>query len=105
MSRPRQARNKPVNPPMMNRPMKPRPYSIGVSQEIEPLYKVDVQLKTLTAEGIATRKLRNENVSAAYADSPVRNMWCAQTKKPMTAIAIDEPATNEYPKIGLRAKV
>ena len=45
--------------------MKPRAYSIGVSHEIEPLYIVAVQLKTLMAEGIATRKLSAEKISAA----------------------------------------
>ena len=45
--------------------MKPRAYSIGVSHEIEPLYSVAVQLKTLIAEGMATRKLRIEKTSAA----------------------------------------
>ncbi len=39
---------------MVNRPMKPNAYSIGVWEEFEPLYMVAVQLNTLTAEGIAT---------------------------------------------------
>ena len=62
-------------------------YSIGVCHEIEPLYSVAVQLKTLTADGIATRKLRNEKISAAYTDCPATNMWWPQTRKPSTAIA------------------
>ena len=45
--------------------MKPSAYSIGVVNSIEPLYSVAVQLKTLTAEGIATRNDRIENTSAA----------------------------------------
>ena len=40
---------------MVNRPMKPKAYSIGVENVIEPLYMVAVQLKTLMAEGTATR--------------------------------------------------
>jgi len=28
-------------------------------------------------------------------------MWCAQTRKPMTAMAMLEPAMKEYPKMGL----
>ena len=44
--------------------MKPIAYSIGVSHEIDALYIVAVQLNTLTAEGIATRKLSAEKISA-----------------------------------------
>ena len=40
---------------MVNSPMKPKAYNIGVAKEIEPLYKVAVQLKTLIAEGMATK--------------------------------------------------
>ena len=39
----------------VNRPMKPNAYSMGVANTMEPLYKVAVQLKTFTAEGIATK--------------------------------------------------
>src|SRR6267378_1315074 len=93
-SRPTAARNSPVNPPMVKRPMKPMAYSIGVSHEIDPLYIVAVQLKTFTAEGIATRKLRIEKISAAYTDSPAMNMWWPQTRNPRTAMARLENATN-----------
>src|SRR5262245_43831776 len=84
--------------------MKPSAYSIGVSHEIAPRYIVAVQLKTLTAEGIATRKLRAEKMSAAYTDSPAMNMWWPQTRKPRTAMARLENATILYPKTGLRQK-
>ena len=50
---------------MVNRPMKPKAYSIGVSKRMEPLYIVAVQLKTLMADGIATKKLSSEKTSAA----------------------------------------
>ena len=46
---------RPVSPPIVNRPMKPKAYSIGVWNEIEPLYSVAVQLKTLIADGMATK--------------------------------------------------
>src|SRR5437867_12704686 len=94
-SRPTEARNRPVNPPIVKRPMKPMAYSIGVSHEIEPLYIVAVQLKTLTADGIATRKLRIENTSAAYTDWPATNMWWPQTRKPRTAMPTLANATKE----------
>ena len=56
MSRPTAARNRPVSPPIVNRPMTPIAYSMGVCHEIDPLYIVAVQLKTLMADGTATRK-------------------------------------------------
>ena len=49
---------------MVNNPIKPKAYSMGVENETDPLYMVAVQLNTFTAEGTATRKLRNENTSA-----------------------------------------
>ena len=54
-STPNAARNKPVRPPMVNKPIKPNAYSRGVENVIEPLYSVAVQLKTLMAEGTATK--------------------------------------------------
>src|SRR6266699_2940238 len=98
------ARNNPVRPPTVNRPMKPSAYSIGASNEIEPLYKVAVQLKTLTADGIATRKLSSEKIIPAYGDWPLTNMWWPHTRNPSTAIARLAKATNLYPKTRLREK-
>ena len=51
---PSAARNRPVIPPMVNRPMNPIAYSMGVSHDTDPLYIVAVQLKTFTADGTAT---------------------------------------------------
>ena len=59
-----------------------------MSNRIDPLYSVAVQLKTLIADGIATRKLRIEKTMPAYIDWPVTNMWWPQTRKPRTAIAM-----------------
>src|SRR2546421_10582021 len=103
-SRPTAARNSPVSPPTVKRPMKPMAYSIGVSHEIDPLYIVAVQLKTLTADGIATRKLRIEYTSAAYTDSPATNMWWPHTRKPSTAIPRLANATKREPKTGVPQK-
>src|SRR5216683_3170191 len=65
-SRPTDARNSPVNPPMVKSPTKPMAYSIGVSHEIDALYIVAVQLKTLMADGIATMKLSAEKIIAEH---------------------------------------
>src|ERR1700728_41337 len=57
-------RNTPVKPPIVNNTMKPNAYSIGVSNVIDPLYKVADQLNILIAEGTATSIVSNENTSA-----------------------------------------
>src|ERR671936_2172310 len=93
-STPIAARNRPVKPPIVKRPMKPYAYSLGVSHDTAPLYIVAVQLKTFTADGIATRKLRIEKISAEYTDSPATNMWWPHTRNPSTAIARLARATN-----------
>src|SRR5215471_6170569 len=85
--------------------MTPKEQSIGVRYEIEPLYIVAVQLKTFTAEGIATMKERIEKTIPAKIDCPDTNMWCPHTRKPSTAIPIEAKATNLYPKMFLREKV
>src|SRR2546425_9711937 len=96
------ARNNPVRPPTVKSPMKPIAYSIGASYEIEPLYIVAVQLKTFTADGMATKKLKNEKIIPAYGDWPLTNMWWPHTRNPRTAMARLANATNRYPKILLR---
>ena len=72
-----------------------------MSNRIEPLYIVAVQLKTLIADGIATRKLRIEKTIPAYIDCPLTNMWWPQTRKPSTAIAMlahgHEPVAEDRP--------
>src|SRR5215470_18396222 len=89
---------------MVKRPIKPRAYSIGASYEIEPRYRVAVQLNTFTADGIATKKLRTENTRPAYSAWPVTNMWWPHTMKLITAIERLENATKLYPKIFFREK-
>jgi len=46
------------------------------------------------AEGIATRKVRNEKMSPAYTDWLATNMWWPHTKKPTSAMPRLEKATN-----------
>ena len=54
--------------------MKVKAYSMGASKWIRPRYRVAVQLKTLIAEGTATRKVSSENTTPAYIDWPLTNM-------------------------------
>ncbi len=44
--------------------MKPIAYSMGVCSHTDALYSVAVQLNTLIADGIATKKLSTENTIA-----------------------------------------
>lgn len=53
MSREELARTIPVRPPTVNRKIKPRAQSRGVSHFTDPPCKVASQLKTLTPVGIA----------------------------------------------------
>ena len=41
---------------------------------MEPLYKVAVQLNTFIPEGIATMKVKKENIMAASCDCPLTNI-------------------------------
>ena len=66
---------------------------MGVSREIDPLYRVAVQLKIFTAVGTPTRKEIKENTMPAYRDWPVVNMWWPHTRNPRSAIARLEKAT------------
>jgi hypothetical protein len=59
------ARNNPVSPPIVNRPMNPTTKKVGDSHDTEPLYIVAVQLKVFTADGTATSMLMNENTRPA----------------------------------------
>src|ERR1051326_4392697 len=101
MSRPSAARKSPVTPPIVKSPMKPRMYIIGVCHETDARYSVAVQLKTLIADGTATKKLKNAKIIAEYIEMPATNMWCAHTRKPRNAIASEEYATrSEERRVG-----
>src|SRR6516162_7099141 len=80
-------------------------YCIGAAQDIEPLYKVAIQLKIVIAAGIATRKVKNENTRLAYVDCPLTNRCWPQPRKPSTAMATLEKITRRKPNTGLRENV
>src|SRR3954464_11226480 len=94
-SRPSEATNKPVRPPIRNRPRNPNTQIIGAFHQMAPRYRVAVQLKVLTADGTATAKVRNENTIAEYGEIPATKRWWAHTRNPKMAIARLEKATNE----------
>ena len=55
-----------------------------------PRYIVASQLKTFTADGIATLNVRAEKIMLASFDWPLVNMWCPQTRKLRNAMAMLE---------------
>jgi hypothetical protein len=79
---------------MVNRPMNPKAYSIGVSHDTLARHIVAVQLKTLMPDGIATSIDRNEKMLADTSDSVLTNMWWPHTVNPSTAMAMLEKAMN-----------
>ena len=71
----------PVRPAIANWKMNVSAYSMGVLRLIDPLYSVASQLKTLTAEGMATLKVIAEKITFMSGDWLETNMWCPQTRK------------------------
>jgi len=66
--------------------------SIGASSEIEPRHMVAIQLNTLIADGMAMKNVRKLKIAPANRLMPATNMWCAQTRKPSSAMATEENA-------------
>jgi len=60
-----------VNPPIINTKIKEADQRKGISVEIDPWYIVETQLNTLMALGMATRKVKMENVNSADRKSVV----------------------------------
>ncbi len=82
----------PVMPPIVKSPMNPIAKSIAVVKWIFPPKSVAVQEKILMPVGTPMTKVRIMNGSCKNGARPDVNMWCAQTMKPASAIAIDENA-------------
>jgi hypothetical protein len=81
------ARKTPVTPPMMKLATKPMQNSIGVVRRTFPFHIVVIQLKVLTADGIAIANETAMNDTCSRRSMPVENMWWAQTPKLRTPIA------------------
>lgn len=80
------ARTIPVNPPMVNRKMKPRAHSIGGSHLMVPPCSVANQLKTLMPVGIAMIIVADVKYARVSTSIPTVNMWWAHTMKPRNPI-------------------
>src|SRR5699024_5632496 len=95
----------PVNPPEIKVETIPIEKSMaGVSCRF-PFQIVVVQLKALTADGIAINNVVKVNTDPKNGFIPETNMWCPQTKVDKNAIANKEAIMALYPKIGFLAFV
>lgn len=86
-SREELAKTTPVNPPTVNKKMKPKAHrSEGVNVKFAP-HKVPTQLNTLTPVGIAIIIVAVVKYARVSVSIPTVNIWCAQTTKPRTPMA------------------
>jgi hypothetical protein len=89
---------RPENPPKVNKTTKAHANNIGVSNVIEPLNIVAIQLKTLTPVGTAISIVAHMKNSSAAKGIPTVNIWCAQTTNDRIAIDSIAHTIEEYPK-------
>jgi len=78
----------PVKPPRVNMKRKPQANSMGVSNDSEPCHIVATQLKIFTPVGTAISIVAYMKNSCPVTGIPTVYMWCAQTRKESTAIAL-----------------
>ena len=74
--------------------------SIAEVNRMFPLYKVEIQLNTFTADGTAMIKVNITKKFEINGFTPDMNIWCAQTRKERKPIASMEYTMALYPKIG-----
>ncbi len=74
MSVERDPRNIPVRPPILKLKTNPKANNMAGVSSMEALYSVAIQLKTLMAVGMATKKVRKEKMMEAISDIPEANM-------------------------------
>jgi len=60
---------------MVNSPMKPNAYSMGVANEMDPLYKVAVQLKDLDGRRDGHEVAQERKHQARVQRLPLTNKW------------------------------
>ncbi len=89
---------------MTNITMNPTAKNNGVLKSSTPPHRVPNQLKTFTPVGTAMIIEVTMNVICVPGVIPVVNMWWAQTRKPITEIAMEDPAIARYPKTGFLLK-
>ena len=82
----------PERPPITNMERKPSANSIGVLKCSFPSHIVASQLKILMPVGTAISSVVIIIGTRSHEAMPLTNMWCAQTEKPRTTIAISDRA-------------
>src|SRR5437764_15046059 len=82
----------PLIPPSVNIVMKPSANSMGVVKWITPLHNVASQEKILMPVGTAISMVVIIIGTRSHGNMPDTNMWCAQTVKPSTTMAMSEHA-------------
>ena len=82
----------PLSPPITNIDTKPSAKSMGVLKWRRPSHSVASQLNTLIPVGTAMTSVVTIIGIRIQSCIPETNMWCAQTEKPRTRIAISESA-------------
>src|SRR4030067_2490993 len=93
----------PVRPPSRNTTMPARVKSMGTGKTILPRHSVPNQEKNFTPVGTATSRVLYMNGTRRHSATPDANIWCPQTRNPISAMANEEMATHLYPYKGLRA--
>ena len=88
----------PVRPPTVNRKIKPRAHSMGVSHLKEPPWRVASQLNTFTPVGMAIIIVADVKYARVSTSMPTVNMWWAHTMKPRKPMAIIAQTMPIYPK-------
>ena len=82
----------PESPPITNIETKPSANNMGVDKFSRPSQVVANHEKTLIPVGTAISSVVTIIGTRSHEAMPETNMWCAQTEKPSTRIAISERA-------------
>lgn len=76
----------PVNPPNVNKTIKPRVHNIGVLNFGILPFIVDNHLNTFTPVGTAITMVAEVKYARVSTSIPTINIWCPQTMNPKSAI-------------------
>ena len=95
----------PERPPSTKKTMKPPMNISGALNCGRPIVTVSVQANTWIVLGMTTIMLAAAKKTTAISGSPVANMWCAHTPKPMNATSSSASATSGNASIFRRANV
>src|SRR5205823_1875328 len=95
----------PESPPSTKKAMKPPMKSSGALKLGLPMATVSVQANTWIVDGMTTIIDAAAKKTSTDVDTPVANMWCAQTPNPMNATSSSASATSGKASMRRCAKV